>query len=60
MSDPHTVIDEVDAIRAKLANLVMWLNARSAWNAALKTQIALVAVDDIGGSNEVDFEESYP
>jgi hypothetical protein len=54
------VIDQIDSIRSQLVVLVGWFNQRGAYSAALKTQMALVAIDDIGCASDADFEESFP
>jgi hypothetical protein len=55
-----TALDQLDSIRSQLVVLVDWLNQRSAFEAALKTQVAVVAVDAIAGARDADFEESFP
>lgn len=57
---PMTVIDQLDSLRSQLAMLAGWFNQRGAFDAALKTQVALVAINDISGASDADFEESFP
>lgn len=56
----HSAISELDEISDRLRKFVAWLNQRSAWETALKAQMALVAVNDINDGAEADLEESYP
>jgi hypothetical protein len=56
----RSAITEVDEITDRLRTLAAWVNERSGWETALKVQMALVAVSDILGGNDVDLEESYP
>lgn len=56
----HNAIAEVDQICDRLRSLAAWLNQRSAWESALKTQMALVAASEILGTGDADLEESYP
>jgi hypothetical protein len=56
----HSAITEVDQICDRLRALAAWLNQRSAWDAALKTQMALVQAAEILGAGDADLEESYP
>lgn len=55
-----TVVDQLDSIRSQLVVLVGWFNQRGAYEAALRTQGALVVIDDISGASDADFEESFP
>jgi hypothetical protein len=52
-----TVRDRIDLLRKGLVHLVHHFNQRMEWDAALRAQRALVAIDDIFGSDETDFEE---
>lgn len=56
----YSAITEVDQICDRLRSLAAWLNQRSAWEAALKTQMALVQAAEILGAGDADLEESYP
>lgn len=61
MSDEvHTATKEIDEITDRLRRLVNWLNQRSAWDAALRAQHALLQVDAIHSAPDADLEESYP
>lgn len=54
------VIDQLDSIRSQLVVLVGWFNQRRAYEAAFRTQGALVVIDDISGASDANFEESFP
>ena len=56
---PRTVHDEISFIRARLHRLVGHFNEQESWDAALKAQVALVAVHEIFGSEDADYETSY-
>lgn len=57
---PMTVVDQLDTLKDQLRVLVNWFNQRSSWDAALRAQIALIAVDDISAASDADFEKSFP
>lgn len=59
MEGKPSVITELDALRDRLRKLVRHFNDDQEWQAALKAQIALVAVDDIGNAQDADFEAEY-
>jgi hypothetical protein len=55
---PRTVHDELDFLRARLARLVTFFNEDHSWESGLKSQVALVAVDDIAGG-DADLDARY-
>lgn len=58
-TQPRTVHDEIDFLRMRLAHLVAHFNEGGEWEAGLKAQVAVVAVDQIAGCDGVDFETGY-
>jgi hypothetical protein len=55
-----SVLGELDQLRDRLRKLVHHFNQDEAWDAALRAQTALVAVDSIGFAQDTDFEAAYP
>lgn len=55
-----SVLGELDQLRDRLRKLVHHFNQEEAWDAALRAQTALVAVDSIGFAQDTDFEAAYP
>jgi hypothetical protein len=47
-------------LRDRLRKLVHHFNQEEAWDAALRAQTALVAVDSIGCAQDTNFEAAYP
>lgn len=58
LSIETTVIGEIDRIERRLAKLVAHFNERGEWEAGLRTQAAIVAVNNIHGA-DADLEEAY-
>lgn len=53
-----TVIGEIDRLQARVVKLVAWFNGRGEFEAALRTQAAIVALDNIYGGDG-SMEEPY-